>query len=82
MPQTLDRFIAMVESNAHAEAIEARQPATEIRRLQPDKQTVHDLRTGCKAELDEERGLALDPLVDAYLRWRVFSADADEEDDR
>jgi hypothetical protein len=59
------------------EALEKAQPGDEIRRVFPDKRLVHDLRTGHRGEMDEE-GLDLAPVLDAYLRWRVFSPEADD----
>jgi hypothetical protein len=61
--------------------LETSQPVEEIRRVFTDKRQVHDTRTGWKGSLGDDGALDLEPALDAYLRWRIFSADSDDEGD-
>ena len=60
--------------------LEPAQPGDEIRRLWPDKEQMVDERTGWKGVMATPGRIDLEPVLAAYLRWRIFSPDAADDD--
>ncbi|MEZ4363197.1 MAG: AAA family ATPase [Kofleriaceae bacterium] len=63
-PPTLDA--------AFVEDLEKRKPTEEIRRIWPSKGTVQDVRLGKTFDL-EHRQVKLEPILDAWMRYRLLS---------
>jgi hypothetical protein len=67
-----------IASRPGPDELEPAQPGDEIRRIWPDKRQLVDLRTGYRGELADDGHIDLGPVLDAYLRWRVFSSESED----